>query len=346
MRIALDAQLTIGSATGIGEYVRGLTAALQGRGAQVLPLKWNGCDPWRFDRRVLWDQVGLPLRASFARVDLLHCASGTMPAVCSVPIVVTVHDVAWLRVQAHARRYARMYFGTFSVAQYKRARRILVDSCFSRDELAELTDIDPACVDVVYPGVAEDMMRIERKPDPNPFILAVGTVERRKNLEVVIRALRGLPGASLTSVGPFTPYREECERIARECGVSDRVAFRGYIPRPELLDLYARASAAVVPSVYEGFGYGVAQAMCAGVPFIAANASSLPEAAAGNGVLLGPYDVDAWEKALAACLSDTTAADAQACAARMLAVKRFSWGAAACATIEAYRKALQAGGPG
>lgn len=340
MRIALDAQLTIGSATGIGEYVRGLTEALRAAGADVVPLEWRGCDPWRFDRRVLWDQLALPLRASFARVDILHCASGTMPAVCAVPIVVTVHDVAWLRVQAHARWYVRRYFGAFSVARYHQARRILVDSCFSRDELTELTDIDPAFVDVVYPGVAQDVMNIERRPDAQPFILAVGTVERRKNLEVVIRALRGLPDASLTAVGPFTPYRDVCERIASECGVSDRVFFRGYVSRAELLDLYSRASVAVVPSAYEGFGYGVAQAMCAGVPFIAANVSSLPEVAAGSGVLLEPHDVDAWEKALAECLSDAARADAHACAVRAIAVERFSWRAAACTTIEAYRKAL------
>lgn len=340
MRIALDAQLTIGSATGIGEYVRGLTDAMRAVGADVVPLTWGGCDPWRFDRRVLWDQIGLPLRASFARADILHCASGTMPALCAVPMVVTVHDVAWLRVQAHARWYVRTYFGAFSVAQYHRARRILVDSRFSRDELTELTDIDPACVDVVYPGVAEDVMGVERRPDAKPFILAVGTVERRKNLEVVIRALRGLPDASLMAVGPFTPYREECERVARECGVSDRVLFRGYIPREELLDLYARASVAVVPSTYEGFGYGVAQAMCAGVPFIAANVSSLPEVAAGSGVLLEPHDIDAWGKALTECLSGAAGADARACAVRAIAIERFSWGAAAYTTIEAYRKVL------
>jgi glycosyltransferase involved in cell wall biosynthesis len=340
VKIALDAQLSIGSATGIGEYVRGLTAALRTAGADVVPLTWGGCDPWRFDRRVLWDQVALPLRAALARVDILHCASGTMPAISAVPMVVTVHDVAWLRVQAHARWYGRMYFGAYSVARYHQARRILVDSQFSCDELTELTDIDPARMDVVYPGVAHDVMTIERRSNPEALILAVGTVERRKNLEVVIRALRGLSDATLTSVGPFTPYRDECERIARECGVSDRVFFRGYVPREELLDLYARATVAVVPSTYEGFGYGVAQAMCAGVPFIAANVSSLPEVAASGGVLLEPHDVDAWGRALTACFTDTASAEARACAVRVNAVERFSWQTAACATLEAYRKAL------
>jgi glycosyltransferase involved in cell wall biosynthesis len=340
MRIALDAQLAIGTATGIGEYVCGLVSALRGLGVEVAPLAWEGCDPWRFDRRVLWDQCILPVRAVLARADLLHCASGTMPFACGLPMIVTVHDVAWLRVQAHARPYARAYFGKYALARYRHARRILVDSRFSRDELTQCADLDPARIDVVYPGVAEEIMHLSRRPAEKPFILAVGTVEKRKNLEVAIRALSALDGVSLISVGPFTPYREECERVARECGVYHRVSFRGYVTRDELLRLYAQAWVAVIPSLYEGFGYGVAQAMCAGVPFIAANASSLPEVAGEAGELLDPCDVEAWASALARVLGAARRANTRAASLRAAANERFSWRAAGMATLEAYRKAL------
>jgi glycosyltransferase involved in cell wall biosynthesis len=340
MRIALDAQLTIGSATGIGEYVHGLTSSLRATGAEVLPLTWRYCDPWRFDRRVLWDQIGLPVQAALARADLLHCASGTMPIVRTLPTVVTVHDVAWLHVQEHTRSYARAYFGSFSLAQYRHARRVLVDSHFSRDALSRLIDIDLSRIDVVYPGVAEDIMNLVREKTEKPFILAVGTVEKRKNLEVVIRALRDIDGVTLVSVGPFTPYRATCERIAYECGVCERVFFRGYVPRGELLRLYAHATVAVVPSLYEGFGYGVAQALCAGVPFIAANAASLPEVAGQGSTLLDATDVTAWREALRCVLADGSAADARATRARVAARERFSWRASADAALAAYRKAL------
>src|SRR5215469_13941532 len=130
MKIGVDAQLMVGTATGIGEYVRGLLGALRDVGANVVELAEPKLDPWRFDRRVMWDQVLLPQRARAEDVDVLHCASGTIPLTAPMPVVATVHDVAWLRVQTHTRSYARYYFGKFSVERYKRAQAIAVDSEF------------------------------------------------------------------------------------------------------------------------------------------------------------------------------------------------------------------------
>ena len=137
VRVALDAQLGVGTATGIGEYVNGLAAALRRRGVDLVELREPRLDPWRFDRRVRWDQTVLPLRARSSGADVLHCASGTMPLLRPMPVVVTVHDVAWLHVQGHARAYARYYFGKFSLAQYRAAAAIVVDSSFSRGALLE-----------------------------------------------------------------------------------------------------------------------------------------------------------------------------------------------------------------
>lgn len=342
MRVALDAQLSVGTPTGIGEYVNGLAAALRAMNVDVVSLAKPGFDPWRFDRRVLWDQVLLPLSARRARVDLLHCASGTMPLVQPAPTVVTVHDVAWLRVQTHTRPYARFYFGRFALSQYVRARRVLVDSVFSKKELMALTPIDPERVSVVYPGVADDVARIDRAPAAAPLVLVVGTVERRKNLAVVIRAIAGLGGVRLVSAGPPTAYRDECEAIARECGVDDRVEFRGYVPRGELLRLYASAWAAAVPTTYEGFGYGAAWALCAGVPLVASNSSSLPEIVGGDAPLVAPGDVGAWRSALGVLLADPAAAAAHAASVRANAIARFSWNSAAESAAAAYLGALQA----
>ena len=341
MRIGIDAQLARGTPTGIGEYVRGLAPALRARGLDVAELDAPWLDPWRFDRRALWDQLGLPLAAARARVDVLHCTSGTMPAFAPAPLVVTVHDVAWLRVQSHARAYARAYFGAYMLARYERARGIIVDSAFSRAELLALADVDPARVAVVYPGVAADVMDVERaRDDAAPFVLAVGTVEARKNLEVLVRALVRLPQLRLISVGPPTPYRDRCLSLAHELGVESRVELRGYVPRADVLALYARALVAAVPSRYEGFGYGAAQALCAGVPLVSSDASSLPEVVAGCAPLLAPDDVDAWVAALAAIAADPADAELRAASGRASAVARFGWVAAARATHEAYALAL------
>ena len=130
----------------------------------------------------------------------------------------------------------------------------------------------------MYPGVAADFCAVRRGGDGRS-ILAVGTVELRKNLELLIRALPDLPGARLVSIGPPTPYQEYCARLAEAQGVADRVEFRGYVERGELLELYATAAVVAVPSTYEGFGYAAAQALCAGMPLVAADRSALPEVA-------------------------------------------------------------------
>ena len=339
MRVALDAQLAVGTATGIGEYVNGLWHALRAAGTDVVALQEPRLDPWRFDRRVLWDQALLPLRARASRADVLHCAAGTIPRFAPLPIVATVHDVAWLRVQSHTRAYARWYFGAFSIARYRRAAALAVDSAFSRDELLDvLPGLDPQRLSVVYPGVSRDYCDLIRASGDNRTILVPGTVERRKNLEGVIRALPALAGARVVSVGPHTPYKNECERLARDLGVADRVEFRGYVPREDVLSLYRTCAVVAVPSHYEGFGYAAAQALCAGVPCVVANRASLPEVAAGIARVVEPNDPEQWALALDEALRGER--DAHALAARHDSGVRFGWAASAARMMSTYRLAL------
>lgn len=341
MIVALDMQLAVGTSTGIGEYARGLAGGLRGRGIDVRELSAPGLDPWRFDRRVLWDQVGLPLAALRSGAALLHCCSGTMPALLPLPTVTTVHDVAWLRSQGHARWYARTYFGRFALGQYRRARRIVVDSEFSRSELLHFLRVPSSRVSVVYPGVAADYCALVRVRDTRPFVLCAGTVERRKNLAVVIRALRRLPeDVRLVVAGPPTPYEAECRELARREGVDARVDWRGYVTRDELLALYAGAAAIAVPSTYEGFGYAAAQALCAGVPLAVSNCTSLPEVVAGDVEPLDPDDDVAWSAQLAKILSDPAAAETRAQSLRAGAIARFAWPASIAKMCDVYEAAL------
>lgn len=341
MIVALDMQLAVGNATGIGEYVTGLAAALREQGVDVLELCEPKLDPWRFDRRVAWDQVILPQRARSSGADILHCASGTMPLRVTMPTVVTVHDVAWLKVQSHTRPYARYYFGTFAVQRYRHAAAIVVDSQFSRGELLEALDVPPARVHVVYPGVAADYCAIERRPARNRDVLVPGTIERRKNLEVLIRALPQLPpDARVICVGPPTPYKEECERLAHEAGVGDRLECRGYVSRAELLALYAGCAAVAVPSRYEGFGYAAAQALCAGTPVVVSDASSLPEVVAGAAPIASADDEAEWVRELGAIFRDPAGAHARAQARRPAAAQRFAWSTSAAAMRSIYVTAL------
>jgi glycosyltransferase involved in cell wall biosynthesis len=340
--VALDMQLAVGHATGIGEYVRGLAGALRERGVDIVELREEKLDPWRFDRRVAWDQVFLPQRARASGADLLHCASGTMPLHTSMPTVVTVHDIAWLKVQQHTRPYARYYFGTFSLQRYAHAAAIVVDSEFSRRELLEATPLPPRQVYVVYPGVAAEFCTLQRRFDGAHTILVPGTVERRKNLEVLIRALPLLPGdVRMVCVGPSTRYRDECERLAQELGVATCVEFLGYVPREQLLDLYATSALVAVPSRYEGFGYAAAQALCAGTPVIVSDASSLPEVAHGGAAIAPVDDAESWRALISGIFSDPAAAQARADAQRGFAVQRFAWPSSARSMCEVYETALK-----
>lgn len=338
MKVAVDAQLAVGTATGIGEYVRGLCDALRAAGTDVVELSEPRLNPWRFDRRVRWDQVLLPRRAHASGADLLHCASGTMPLRASLPTVATVHDVAWLRVQAHARPYARYYFGAFSLARYRTAAAIAVDSEFSRRELLSLLGDAAPPVTVAYPGVSSDFAALRRRGGDGATVLAVGTVEPRKNLALLIRLLPRLPQARLVALGPPTPYQTECAALAERLGVGNRVEFRGYVDRAELLRCYAESAVVAVPSSYEGFGYAAAQALCAGAPCVVSDAASLREIAAGDAPVVPLDDDDAWIGALTRALSG--ADNARASAVRDPAIARFSWTAAAKTMQRIYAQAL------
>lgn len=340
MKIAIDAQLTVGTATGIGEYVTGLVSALRDRDVDVVELLEPNLDPWRFDRRVFWDQILLPQRARQSGADILHCASGTVPLTASLPTVVTVHDVAWLRVQAHARPYARYYFGHFALERYRRAGALVVDSQFSRDEvLGVMNDLDPQRVRVVYPGVASDFATLARGVGDRRTILVVGTVERRKNLELIVRALPFLEGARLVSVGPPTPYQDECAKLAEQLDVRERVEFRGYVSRDQLLALYGSCAVLAMPSRYEGFGYGAAQALCAGTPCITSDVSSLPEIIGSDARMLPIDHIAPWVEALGSALRGDD--DERARIVRGSAIERFSWSHSAKSLIEVYKSALE-----
>jgi glycosyltransferase involved in cell wall biosynthesis len=168
--------------------------------------------------------------------------------------------------------------------------------------------------------------------------LAVGTVEPRKNLALLVRLLPRWPQARLVSVGPQTPYAEECVSLAQRLGVAERVELRGYVTREEVLELYRSAAVAAVPSVYEGFGYAAAQALCAGLPCVVSDRSSLPEVAGGDADVASLDDDERWASAVRAALEGQR--DATAMLARSRAAERFSWAAAAAAMEEVYRAAL------
>jgi glycosyltransferase involved in cell wall biosynthesis len=273
---------------------------------------------------------------------LLHAAAGTLPLVRTLPTVVTVHDMAWLRVQAHTPIYARAYFGTAMRTAYRGAAAVVVDSAFSGREYAELSG-DPRAPVVVPPGVDGRFRSIERRPDAAPFVLVAGTVERRKNLLRAIEVAAAIPELRVVSIGPPTAYLHEVRARATELGIAGRVDLLGYVDRPAIDTLYARATLALVPSRYEGFGYALAEALCAGLPVIASDRASLPEVGAGEVRLIDPDDGAGWIDAVRDVLADRDAAERRAAALRGAACERFAWAHAARSLRDVYARVVGGG---
>jgi glycosyltransferase involved in cell wall biosynthesis len=175
-----------------------------------------------------------------------------------------------------------------------------------------------------------------------PFLLAVGSVQPRKNLVRLVEAFGALhrtrPDLQLVIVGP-SGFRSRWvkETIVRR-GMADAVRLLGYVPEEDLVGLYNAAIAMVYPSVYEGFGLPVVEAMACGRPVIAANTSSLPEVAGDAAILVDPFDVSALHAAMLRIVTD--ARQAEELGARGLARSvQFSWPRTAAAALAAYRSA-------
>jgi glycosyltransferase involved in cell wall biosynthesis len=307
MRVAVETQFAIGTPTGLGVYARNLYDALkQTAGIDAVALEDPRFDLWRFDRRVYWDQIRAPLLAKRVRADIVHFTGGTVPAMLHRRAVVTIHDLVWHRRANRGRPYVHWYFGDMQRALVRRAAGIVVDTNAARDDVSDGLGLERDRIFVAGAGVDRRFFDVMRNPDTSPpFILAVGTVEERKDLITAVRAIATLPAKiRLVAAGPHTSYAESVTREAQRLGVSSRVQLLGYVDDARLLDLYSRASAFVFPSRYEGFGLPPLQACAAGLPVVASDIPVVRE-------VLGPsvrYCEAGDERAFGAALAEALAA--------------------------------------
>ena len=261
MKVGIDAQLARGTATGIGEYVAGLISALRTQGRASKSCRCNRRNSIR----------GASTGASFGirsccrapqlerGVDLLHCASGTLPA--------WRPDASWsngARRRVPARAVSRSRVRPRLLRRVLRSRGIAPREGSWSTRAFRATNCWPAAasmrrrVDVVYPGVSADLFA---RPTPSRRgAVRAGRRHGRGAQEPAPRyraRCARCPVCGLISTGPFTPYRDECLRIARKRASLDRVEFRGYVVARGVARPLRRARRArVVPSRYEGFGYG------------------------------------------------------------------------------------------
>jgi alpha-1,3-rhamnosyl/mannosyltransferase len=289
------------------------------------------------------------------RPDVYHATHYVLPAYLPCPSVVTIHDIIHLLYpQFLKNRFALLYARIMIARSLRLGRRIVTVSESTRDDIQDFFGVDGAEIRVVYNGV-EDVFRHRLPPDElqaklqgfrlrRPYLLFVGNPKPHKNIENLLRAyaraLELAPGdVTLACVGDREGGSARLRYLCRSLGVAERVAFLGHVADDDLPALYQGALAFLYPSLYEGFGLPVVEAMASGVPVVTSSSSALRELAEGSADLVNPHDVEDIAKAIVRCL--TSAEHRESMSARGAARSAdFDWRTTAERTLEVYREAM------
>lgn len=324
LRIAIDGtDAEGGRLRGWGRYARDLLEALRAMSdLEVLALvnRWPGPE-------AVWEQTGLPLAARRERAAVIHAPSCFLPLVRPCPGVVTVHDLAF---EAHPEDFSPRTGAKFRWLTPRAARsaeRVVCDSAFTRDDLCERYGVDPDVVRVI-PLAPSLPIGTAPAPGGGPYLLGVGDLRAKKNWRRLAEAWRAsglehrlvIAGAD-AGEGPHL----------RELGVE----LPGFVTDAELDALMRGAAAVVHPSLYEGFGLVIVEAMARGVPVAAARGTSLPEAGGDAAVYFDPLDLDDIGAAIGAVL----ARRGELAAAGRERAAQLSWEQTAARTAEVYAEA-------
>jgi glycosyltransferase involved in cell wall biosynthesis len=300
---------------------------------------------------VLGEQTLLPGLAARAGVHLVHSLGSTAPLWGRFRTVVTVHDLIYARFPEAHSGIRDKGMRVLVPAAARRSDRVLADSQSTRDDLIQLLNVEPARIDVVPLGLgsvqradplSDTATRARFGLDARQVLLSLSAKRPHKNLAALIGALARIPAERrplLVLPGYPTWHEAELRERAASAGVAGDVRFLGWVSGAELEGLWAIADAFVFPSLYEGFGLPVLEAMARAVPVACSNASSLPEVAGDAALLFDPHDESAIASAVERLLGDPVEAERL----RQRGLNRaghFTWKRTARLTLESYDRAL------
>jgi glycosyltransferase involved in cell wall biosynthesis len=303
--------------------------------------------------RVLWEQLAQPWALRRIGADLAHGPVFIGPLFAPCPVVVTIHDLSFIRFPDLFRPANRLYLTVMTRLSARRARRLIAVSAHAATETTQLLGVPPERIDVVYHGVdpafrplpADEVAAFRRRQGlPERFALFVGTLEPRKNLVRLVEAFARIDDGKtrLALAGGKGWLYDELFARVESLGLEDAVIFPGYVMSDDLPLWYNAATVLAYPSVYEGFGLPVVEAQACGTPVLTSNASSLPEAAGDAALMVDPYDVEALATELNRMLTD----ESLRCKLRergLTHARQFSWPCTARETARVYRRALTEG---
>ncbi|MDE3070916.1 MAG: glycosyltransferase family 4 protein, partial [Acidobacteriota bacterium] len=303
---------------------------------------------------VLGEQLLLPRLAARAGVDLVHSLASTAPAWGSFKRVVTVHDLIYARFPEAHSGLRDLGVRVLVPLAVRRSDRVMADSETTRRDLAELLGADQARIDVVALGMgavrreepaAQAGLRARLNLGERPVVLTLSAKRPHKNLMRLIDAIALIDAERrpvLVAPGYPTWHEDELRVRVGELGLDTDVRLLHWLSAAELEGLWAMASAFVFPSLYEGFGLPVLEAMARGVPVACSDASSLPEVAGDAALLFDPHDPAAIARALERLLGDEREA-ARLRDAGLARAAHFTWERTACLTLQSYARAMGLG---
>lgn len=369
MRIGIDARLIYYSPGGIAEYVKHLVQALaEVDGEEEFVILYSRKDSQhnlvahpRFRRATLWtpshhrlEGFSLPLELSRLALDVLHSPDFIPPPSNSFRSVITIHDLAFLLYPHFLTKESARYYGQIDQA-VRRADHIIAVSESTKRDTVRLLGVPERKISVIYeaadpifqPMDAHEARRrlAEHYVLPDRFILFVSTIEPRKNVITLLRALRQLKDHyrvphRLVLAGRKGWLFDDVFATVSELGLENECIFLGRVPTEHLLYLYNAADVLVHPAFYEGFGLPPLEAMACGTPVVVSNVSALPEVVGDAGLLVDPNDVDGLTVHIWRVLTDE-ALRANMIKRGLAKARQFSWNKAARETLEVYRKVVQ-----
>jgi glycosyltransferase involved in cell wall biosynthesis len=373
MRIGLDGQPLIKPKTGVGHYTFELARALAAlrpedsfeliapdefppdiiRESELVPnLRTVTVETNRITRR--WWSIGLPRYLRGEKFGLFHGVNYDVPLLSAVRSVVTVHDLsAFTHPHTHDPRIARRARKRLPI-MLRAATRIITPTQAIKNEVASRFHIDPGRITVTAEAPRENFFRMEfdetlpvrqRYGIENDFILYVGTIEPRKNLETLLRAFTRILSETklpplLVIAGAEGWLTDDLHRFVAGTDFGHRLRMVGYLADDDLRALYSSCKLFVYPSVYEGFGLPPLEAMACGAPVIASRIPAHEEVLMDNARLVSPLDETALANAIAELLGDNATRDRLAQSGIAHAAK-FSWRKTAALTWDVYEEVLR-----
>lgn len=319
----------------------------------------DSSDKWKYRTcsfRRLWSQVALPYYVAYdrPRPDVFFSPVHYAPRYCPVPLVVGVMDLSYIHFPDMFKQGDLYKLKNWTKYSVEKASAVIAISESTKNDILETYTVEADRVHVVYPGVSgftiqdvrikNQMNRIlDNYSITRDYILYVGTLQPRKNIVRLIEAFQrikvsghhdGKEGLQLVIVGKKGWMYDEIVGKSRELGIEKDVIFTGFVPDEDLPLLYEHATCFCLPSLYEGFGFPVLEAMKYGCPVVVSNVSSLPEVAGDAAIFIDPYSIDSIAEGLKKAVSMGNKDRDALIEKGKKQVKKFTWEKAAKQTIE------------